>query len=95
MALCPLPIGAITSITLGVKSLILLFSISKVSFSSGYNGVKLSKLIIWRYSSGSTSLVVFTFKRAKYLSESLGDLISPSTLSPVLKLNLRTWLGLT
>ena len=90
-----MPIGAITSITLGVKSLGFVSSISKVSFSSGYKGVKLSKLIICLFFYGSTSLVVLTFKRAKYLSESLGDLISPSTLSPVLKLNLRTWLGLT
>ena len=65
-------------------------SVSKLIFSSGYKGVKLSKLILCFILSGFSKLIDSIFNNAKYLSPSLGDLISPSTVSPVLKPNFLT-----
>ena len=43
--LCPAPTGEIISIILDVKSTSG-FSVSKLNFFSGYNGVKLSKFVL-------------------------------------------------
>ena len=53
--LCPFPIGETKSITLAVTSVffsIFVFSISNLIFSSGYNGVRLSKLILCLFFQG-------------------------------------------
>ncbi len=94
----PFPIGVTKSINRAVRSgflSALLNSTSKFIRSSGYNGVKLSKLILFLDFSGSSKFILLTCKSAKYLSESFGALISPSTVSPFLRPNLLIWLGLT
>ena len=58
-------------------------------------GVKFSKRTFVLTFSGSSKFISETFNKAKYLSWSLGALISPSTESPVLNPNLLIWLGLT
>ena len=92
----PLPIGDTRSITRGVKSL---FSgengNSNVSFSCGYSGVRLSKLIRCRTADGSSKLTCSTLRSAKYRSPSCGALIWPSTVSPVRRENRLIWLGET
>ena len=91
----PLPIGVIKSITLDVGSFTSGLSISINRRSSGYKGVKLSKFVRRRTSPGFAKLTSLIFNNAKYRSPSLGARISPSTVSPVRKLNLRIWLGET
>ena len=74
--------GLTKSISLAVLSgffSILVVSTSNFILSSGYSGVKLSKAILFFPFSGSSKFILFTFKRAKYLSASFGPLISPST----------------
>jgi hypothetical protein len=61
---------------------IFVVSTSNLILSLGYNGVKLSNAILFFPCSGLSKLILLTFKRAKYLSASLGPLISPSTESP-------------
>ena len=73
----------------------LVVSTSSLILSFGYNGVRLSKAILFFPLSGSSKLILLTLSNAKYLSASLGPLISPSTESPVLRPNLLIWLGLT
>ena len=89
--LCPFPIGLTRSISLAVLSgffSIFALSTSNLILSFGYNGVKLSKAILFFPFSGLSKLILFTLSKAKYLSASLGPLISPSTESPVLNPNL-------
>ena len=81
--LCPFPIGLTKSISLAVLSGF--FSILVVLTSNLiFHWVKWRKVIkcnlIFPFS-GSSKLILFTFKSAKYLSASLGPLISPSTES--------------
>ena len=87
---CPFPMGLTRSISLAVLSgffSIFAVSTSNLILSFGYKGVKLSKAILFFPLSVSSKFILFTFKRAKYLSASFGPLISPSTESPVLKPN--------
>ena len=84
--LCPFPRGAIISIILSVLSGIG-FSCSSLNLESGYKGVRSSKFTLFLTKSVSFSLILFILTIAKYLSPFFGALISPSTLSPVLKLN--------
>ena len=89
--LCPFPIGLTRSINLGVRSgffSILVVSTSITNCLFGYKGVKLSKAILCFVFCGSLKFILPTCNNAKYLSPSLGALIGPSTLSPVLKPNL-------
>ena len=90
--LCPFPRGAIISIILSVLSGIG-FSCSSLNLASGYNGVKSSKLTLFLTKSVSWPFILLILVIAKYLSPCFGDLISPSTLSPVLKLNFLIWDG--
>ena len=83
---CPLPMGQ--------KRLMILVEISSVtvsrlSFSSGYSGVRLSNGILVWATSGGSKFTVSTRSMAKNRSPSLGDLICPATVSPVFRLNRR------
>jgi hypothetical protein len=80
----PFPKGAIISIIRSVKSGIG-FSCSNLNLDSGYKGVKSSKFTLCLTTSGLSSLILFILVIAKYLSPCFGALISPSTISPVLK----------
>ena len=89
--LCPFPIGLTRSINLAVLSgffSTLVVSTSNLILLFGYKGVRLSKAILFLPFSGSSKFILFTFRRAKYLSASFGALTSPSTVSPVLNPNL-------
>ena len=68
--LWPLPIGLTRSMSLAVLSgffSTLLISTSNLILSLGYNGVKLSKAILFFPLSGSSKLILLTFNKAKYL----------------------------
>ena len=72
--LCPFPIGLTKSISLAVLSgFFSIFAVSTSSFirSLGYNGVKLSKAILFFPLSGSSKFILFTFNSAKYLRRPL------------------------
>ena len=85
--LCPFPVGAVRSITLEERSSVLPVPNSKSILSSGKSGVKFSKDGLFFVLSGSSKFISSIFKIAKYLSPSLGDLILPLMVSPVLRPN--------
>jgi hypothetical protein len=58
-------------------------SLSRLSLSVGNKGVRFSKRILFFVFSGGSSLTFSTLTKAKYLSLSLGVLISQATVSPV------------
>jgi len=55
-----------------------------LNFSSGKRGVRKSKGTRSLINSGERPLILLTFIKGKYLSPSLGGLISPVIVSPVL-----------
>ena len=62
-------------------------TVSKFNLLSGYNGVKLSNIVLSLITSGETKLTDSTFNNAKKRSPSFGGLTWPLTVSPVLKPN--------
>src|SRR5438093_935777 len=83
---CPFPRGVSRSIT---RELTLSRVVSSFSRSCGYSGVKLSKRILLRASSGDSKLTASILTRAKYFSPSCGGRTWPLIVSPVFKSNLR------
>src|SRR5204863_9926732 len=57
--------------------------VSIFSRCCGYSGVRLSKKILLRASSGGSKLIASTLISAKYRSPSLGGRIWPEVVSPV------------
>ncbi len=76
---CPLPMGAIRSMT---RAAISWGSVSSRSRSVGNSGVSLSKCGRFRASYGSSPLTASIFSRALYFSLSLGSRTWPVTSSP-------------
>ena len=86
---CPLPIGAVKSITRALKSSVLPLPSCSANRSLGNKGVRFSNRILFLELSGLLKLISLIFNKAKYLSPSFGGLIFPATVSPVRKLNRR------
>ena len=63
--------------------------VSSLIRSCGYSGVKLSKRILLRASSGDSKLTASILTSAKYFSPSCGGRTCPLMVSPVLRSNLR------
>ena len=71
---------------LGVRSSVLPLPSSSCNRSCGKRGVRFSKRTLLLVFSGDSKLISPTFSSAKYLSPSLGGLIFPEIVSPVLRL---------
>ena len=74
--------------TLEDKSSVLPVPNSKSILSSGKRGVRFSNEGLFFVLSGCSKLISSILRIAKYLSPSLGDLILPLIVSPVLRPNL-------
>ena len=80
---CPFPIGVNMSTIRHDMSLCPLPR--RLNFSSGNRGVRKSNGILSLMNSGVRPLMYLILTRGKYLSPALGGLISPVTVSPVLR----------
>ena len=83
--LCPLPIGAIRSMSLVARSRLLP---SREILSYGNTGVSREKSFRLIAAPGSSPFTVFTYRSAPKRSPSFGSRVIPFILSPVLRLNL-------